>query len=91
MNCDCCDNKCDKKCTKYAKKDITNNQKWKYTLLTTVIFLIIVHPKTYIFVQSILGNIIKIASPKGCPTMMGLIVHAFVFTIILRYIMDLNI
>tara|TARA_Y100000813_G_scaffold185596_1_gene157583 strand:- start:365 stop:595 length:231 start_codon:yes stop_codon:yes gene_type:complete len=66
-------------------------QKWKYTLITTVIFLVIASPYTYMLVNKILGGLVKIASPTGCPTTAGLLVHAVVFTLILRLIMDLKI
>ena len=48
---------------------------------------------TYKIVQKLLGNILgKIADIKtGCPTMLGIFVHTVVFTLLLRYIMDLDI
>ena len=50
----------------------SNLQKWKYTLITTVIFLLIANPYTYQLVQAVLGKFIKIANPAGCPTIAGL-------------------
>ena len=76
-----------KKC--HTKTD--SNDKWRYTLYTTVIFLIVVNPATFLIVNGLLGSFIKICDSKGCPTMNGILVHAVVFTIILRYMMDLNI
>ena len=35
-------------------------QKWKYTLITTVIFLVIASPYTYMLVNKILGGLVKI-------------------------------
>ena len=70
-------------------KNPTNFDKWRYTLMTTVLFLCIVNPYTYRFVQSLLGGICKIADPRsGCPTMCGIIVHAIAFTFILRWLME---
>jgi|TARA_B110000503_G_C7045949_1_gene370230 hypothetical protein len=65
----------------------TNMDKWKYTLITTVLFLIIVNPVTYKLVNSLLKRFVKISSVDGCPTMAGILVHAFVFTIVLRMLM----
>lgn len=65
----------------------SNDDKWRYTIYTTIIFLFIVHPMTYKLVNSLLGSLIKICDSKGCPTNAGIIVHAIVFTLILRYIM----
>lgn len=76
-----------KKC--HTKTD--TNDKWRYTLYTTVIFLIVVNPATFLLVNGLLGSLIKICDSKGCPTMNGILVHAVVFTLILRYMMDLNI
>jgi hypothetical protein len=67
-----------------------NSLKWKYTLITTVIFLLVANPYTYQLVQALLGKFVKIASPSGCPTIAGLFVHATVFTLLLRYVMDIN-
>ena len=80
-------------CEKGEKKDYaTSAQKWKYTLITTVIFLVVVHPMTYKLVDSLVGGLLfKVASKSGCPTMAGLLLHAVVFTVALRYVMDLKI
>lgn len=77
--------------THEEKTELDNMKKWKYTLITTVIFLIVANPHTYIWVNSLLGSFVKIASPTGCPTQIGLIVHTIVFTLILRGVMDLKI
>lgn len=69
----------------------TNVDKWRYTLYTTVLFLIIVNPYTYKLVNSLLQSVVgKIADSAGCPTTVGILVHAVVFTVILRYMMDLD-
>ena len=54
-----------------SSKNIESAQKWKYTLITTVIFLIIANPYTYMIVNYLLGRLVKIASPTGCPTTAG--------------------
>jgi len=71
----------------------TNADKWRYTLLTTLIFLIVVNPMTYQLVQKLFGNVLgNIANPTtGCPTYLGIAIHAIIFTLILRYIMDVDI
>jgi hypothetical protein len=68
----------------------TNEDKWRYTLYTTVVFLLVVHPQTYRLVNYLLGKIVKISDKCGCPTMSGIIVHAIVFTLIVRYMMDIK-
>lgn len=68
-----------------------NLDKWRYTIYTTILFLIIVNPITYKLVHKLLGSFLKIADSNGSPTMNGILVHAVVFTILLRYLMDLDI
>lgn len=68
-----------------------SKKKWQITAFSTLIFLIVVNPYTYKLVQSVLGPLIgKIADTNGCPTGLGLTVHAVVFALIVRYSMDLN-
>lgn len=70
-------------------REPTNLEKWRYTLITTFIFLVISNPVTYVFVNATVGSLLgrKISNSTGCPTIFGMIVHAIVFTIILRAIM----
>lgn len=68
----------------------TSQTKWKYTLYTTLIALVIFSPFTYSLMQNLLGWMVTI-SKKGCPTMVGLLLHLLVFTLLLRYSMELNI
>lgn len=69
----------------------TNMDKWRYTIYTTILFLIIVNPYTYKLVHSVLKSIVKIADSNGCPTYSGMLVHAVVFTLLLRWLMDWDI
>ena len=47
---------------------------------------------TYQLTQKLFGNVLgNIANASGCPTTVGIAVHAVVFTLILRYIMDVDI
>lgn len=73
------------------QNSLVPSDKWRYTLYTTIIFLIVVNPCMYKFVQYCLGGLVKIANKDGCPTWAGIIVHAIVFTLILRGIMEFNI
>lgn len=70
-------------------REPTSMEKWYYTLITTVIFLFVTNPLTYVFVNGTVGRLVgkKIASVSGCPTMFGLILHAIVFTLIVRLVM----
>ena len=70
----------------------TNADKWRFTLYTTVLLLILFNPWMYKLVNSLLSSLVgTIANKEGCPTMLGFVVHAIVFTIVLRLLMDLRI
>jgi hypothetical protein len=71
---------------------LASYNKWKYTLYTTIILLLLFNPFTFKLVNSLLSNFVgKIAGNDGCPTLLGYAVHALVFTLIIRFIMDLRI
>ncbi len=63
---------------------LSNEKKWLYTLYTTVIFILVANPYTYLLVNSLVGGV---SNAKGCPTTFGFILHVIVFTLILRAIM----
>lgn len=49
-------------------------------VLAGIMFFIISNPMTYTLVDSLLGGLLgRIASPSGCPTTWGLLVHSAVF------------
>lgn len=86
MSCENCS--CDS-----CKNDNNNNRtydKWRYTLYTTILFFIVVNPLTYNLTNSLLKPFVKISS-NGCPTIYGIVIHGIVFTLLLRYMMELNI
>jgi hypothetical protein len=69
----------------FSGRDST--MKWKYTIWTTILFLLIANPYTFKMVHKLLGKVVYIANRDGCPTTSGLLVHAAVFALILRYLM----
>jgi hypothetical protein len=73
-------------------RELTSHDKWRFTLYTTVLLLILFNPWMYLFVNRLVGSLIgSIANKEGCPTMLGFIVHAVVFTVVLRGMMNMNI
>lgn len=65
--------------------------KWRYTFYTTFVLLLLFNPWTYTFVNHILGSYVgPIASSNGCPTYLGFAIHVIIFTLIIRYMMDLR-
>jgi hypothetical protein len=65
--------------------------KWRYSIYSAIVFLIISSPYAYISVNVLLKKIVKISSANGCPTLVGLLVHAVVFMLIIRGMMELDI
>jgi len=73
-------------------RQLTSFDKWRFTLYTTILLLILFNPWMYIFVNKLLGYVVgSIANKEGCPTILGFIVHAVVFTVLLRALMNMNI
>ena len=65
--------------------------KWKYSIYSALVFLIISSPYTYLLIHKLFGSFIKISSLNGCPTLIGLFIHSAIFAIIIRGMMELNI
>jgi hypothetical protein len=75
-------------CNKHAN----SADKWRYTLYTTFLLLVLFNPWTYKLVNSLLSFAVgTIANKEGCPTSVGFGIHAVVFTVLLRLLMDMNI
>ena len=70
------------------EKNLSNLNKWKYTIYTSIILFIIFNPYAYKLSNKIFGNIIN---KNGCTRNIGLIIHIIIFTLVVRYIMDLPI
>ena len=69
-----------------------NMMKWKYALMTTILFVIVTNPYTYKLVDMVSDKTlgVKIADDKGAPTSVGLAVHTVVFFLALRVLMMLK-
>lgn len=61
--------------------------KWRYTLYTTMVLLLLFNPWTFQLTSSLIP---MLSNKGGCPTIAGLVVHAAVFTLIVRYMMDMH-
>jgi sorbitol-specific phosphotransferase system component IIC len=62
----------------------TSQDKWRYTMYIVILFFVIVNPMTYTLVNG------YFAGTKGYPSTMGFAVHAIIFGLLLRYMMDLD-
>ena len=70
-------------------KSKSNYDKWLISLRTAILFLIISSPFLYKLVNESLGKLFgfSIATQSGCPSYSGLLLHSFVFAVLLRAIM----
>jgi len=74
------------------QKKLQSADKWRYTLYTTLVLILLFNPWAYKLVNSLISGIVgPIANKDGCPNWLGLIIHAAVFTLVIRYMMDLHI
>ena len=68
----------------------TTNQKLTATLVCIIVFIIVSLPATYKLTNSLLGNVIcPLTDSSGCPTICGILIHSFVFGIIIFLLMGL--
>jgi len=74
----------------FIKRFFGNAQVWKTVILITVIFLFVVNPFTYKLLDRITGGYINIANMDGCPTIHGMLIHAFIFLVVLRLFIYTN-
>jgi len=66
-------------------------KKWQISIFSAFIFILAIHPYTYIFTQKMLGGLLgKIADTNGCPTTLGLIIHTIVYILLVRGSMNLH-
>jgi hypothetical protein len=58
------------------------------TIQSIIVFLLVSLPFTYKLTDRLLGGIIgRLADASGCPTFLGLVVHALVFGLIIYGLM----
>ena len=66
---------------------LSNGLKLKFSIYGTLIFYLLSSPAMFSFTASIFGN--RIASPEGCPTNYGILLHALVYCVALVAVMYL--
>lgn len=63
--------------------------KFKYSLYSALAFFLLASPQMYLFVNSLVGWVVKVSEPNGCPTPLGLVLHTLVFLALLYFMMSL--
>lgn len=71
-----------------TNKKPTSREKWIISLMSGLLFLLIASPFLYSTVGKLAGMVgLNTSSASGCPTILGLVLHAVVFTVIVRLMM----
>jgi len=71
-----------------SKESPSSADKWKYTLYTTVLLIILFNPLTYKITDGFLSGLLgHLSTSNGCPTSVGFGIHVVVFTLLLRVLM----
>jgi len=65
--------------------------KWRYTLYTTFVLLLIFNSYTFKLTNSIFKHAGLVLYENGHPTKSGCVVHVIVFTVLIRLLMELKI
>jgi len=69
-------------------KLVTSEEKWSISVVSGLIFLLISSPFLYGLTSSLFECVgLTLASSKGLPTNIGLLVHSVVFVLIVRAMM----
>lgn len=66
---------------------LSNNMKWFHSIKSGLIFLLLITPFMFNLTQKLFGGFITIADYNGHPTTAGMVLHAIVFVVILRFLM----
>lgn len=69
-------------------KDIKDQSKILMSVMLSLAFFIFANPETFRMIRVLLGK--WVASPTGCPTKMGLLLHSFIFTVVACCLMCLK-
>ena len=68
----------------------TNADKWRFTLYTVIMVIVLFNHYAFIAVDRLFGSVVRISEKNGCPTLAGFVVHLVIFTSVIRYSMDLH-
>lgn len=73
--------------TKENKKSLTELQKWTISFWSALLFLLIASPFMFRLTSIPLSFLNLTTQQNGCPNLLGLVIHAIVFAVIIRLMM----
>jgi hypothetical protein len=62
--------------------------KWRYSIYSAILFVIVSLPVTYKLTSNLYAGIL---TKSGCPSIIGVLLHATVFLVIIRLMMNFDI
>ena len=65
------------------EKELSIGKKFKYSFFSALIFFFVSSPVIYQIANKIFGHHFNIAEANGCPTNSGLLLHTFIFFVII--------
>lgn len=70
-------------------KPYTSSDKWTVAFVSGLLFLLVSSPATYSITNSVTSRLgLTIADSEGCPNLMGIILHALVFVLLVRLFLN---
>jgi len=70
-------------------KPYSSSDKWTASFMLGLLFLLIASPFTYTITNTITKYLgLEIADPTGCPYLVGTIIHALVFILLVRILLN---
>ena len=65
----------------------SSSRKWKVAVILAILFLVISCPAVYKITDGLLGKYVgPLADMNGCPTHLGMGIHAIVFLLVIRFL-----
>lgn len=71
-----------------AHKEPNNLDKWRYSLYSALVFILLALPITFKITSYAIP---AITSSNGCPSILGVVIHGVVFLLIVRLMMNFKI
>lgn len=71
-----------------AKEDLQNSEKWRISFVSALVFALISAPFTYRLTGNLFGRLGLDIQQNGCPNNVGLLLHALVFMVVIRLMMQ---
>lgn len=70
----------------------TTNEKINATIQAIIVFIVVSLPATYDLTNGLFDSLfgLKLIESSGCPSMVGLLVHALVFGVIVYILMSID-